>query len=76
MKRKSSWSLSLKLNNFDLSSYRRLKIEQELQTDGLSEAERRAVVDDYERRELDYTRLQRQRLCMATLEAVKEAART
>ena len=42
-----------------------------MQTDGLTEAERRAVVDDYERRERDYTRLQRQRLSVADFEPLK-----
>ena len=50
---------------------RRLKLEEEIQTDGLTGSERRAVVDDYERRERDYTRLQRHRLSVADFEPLR-----
>ena len=47
---------------------RRWKLEQELQQGQLTEAERREVVDLLERRERDFTRLQRQRMSAADFE--------
>ena len=50
---------------------RRQKLEKDLQTDRLTDAERRTVVEDHERRERDYTRLQRQRFSVADFEPLR-----
>ena len=47
---------------------RRWKLEQELQQGQLTEAERKEVVNLLERRERDFTRLQRQRMSAADFE--------
>lgn len=48
-----------------------MKLERELQADRVPETERRAVVEEHERRERDYTRLQRQRLSVADFEPLR-----
>lgn len=52
---------------------RRAKLEQELQAYGsqLSEEQRRAALAEHEMREREYSRLQRQRLCMDDFEPLK-----
>lgn len=48
-----------------------MKLERELAVDGLSDEQRVAVVEEHERREREYTRLQRQRLSVADFEPLK-----
>ena len=50
---------------------RRAKLEQELRSDQLTEEERQRARAELESRERDYTRLQRQRLCIDDFEPLK-----
>lgn len=60
------------LINIPPTTCRRQKLEQALEeTDTLSEEQRKAVVEEHERRERDFTRLQRQRLCVSDFEPIK-----
>lgn len=53
-------------------SHRRAALEQELQSyPQLSEEQRAAALADHEKREREYSRLQRQRLCMDDFEPLK-----
>ncbi|PSC69607.1 serine threonine kinase 19 [Micractinium conductrix] len=50
---------------------RRAKLEEELQAEALSEEQRRAALAEHDAREREYSRLQRQRLCMDDFEPLK-----
>jgi hypothetical protein len=50
---------------------RRAKLEQELQSHAVSEEQRAAALADHEKREREYSRLQRQRLCMEDFEPLR-----
>lgn len=50
---------------------RRAKLEQELQSYSLSEEQRAAALAEHEKREREYSRLQRQRLCMDDFEPLR-----
>lgn len=50
---------------------RRTKLEQELQADQLSDEQRAAALADHEQREREFSRLQRQRLCMEDFEPLR-----
>jgi serine/threonine protein kinase len=51
--------------------FRRAKLEQELQAHQLSDEQRAAALADHERREREFSRLQRQRLCMEDFEPLR-----
>ena len=51
--------------------HRRAKLEQELQAHQLSDEQRAAALADHERREREFSRLQRQRLCMEDFEPLR-----
>ncbi|WPT14046.1 Serine/threonine-protein kinase 38-like [Picochlorum sp. SENEW3] len=57
--------------NFRERLDRRQKLEQALRSEALSPEEKKAVIEEHEERESNYTRLQRQRLSMADFEPLK-----
>ena len=69
----SSWSIwPLFSCPSHVPSSRRAALEQELQSyPQLSEEQRAAALAEHERREREYSRLQRQRLCMDDFEPLK-----
>ena len=48
--------------------YRRLQLERQLQTEKLTDEERQNILQSLEKRERDFTRLQRQRLSASDFE--------
>lgn len=52
----------------DLGTHRRLQLERQLQTETLTDEERQNILQSLERRERDFTRLQRQRLSATDFE--------
>ncbi|GAB4822162.1 hypothetical protein N2152v2_009208 [Parachlorella kessleri] len=57
--------------NFRERRERRARLEQELQTERLSEEQKQAAIQELEKRERDYSRLQRQRLAVDDFEPLK-----